>query len=81
MGWMPSLSSDPATRRVQRRWVRWVAVIVGMFAVAGVLAAVAGGSNAVLLTAYAIGGVASVLSISAIFYEVGASEDRDRASD
>jgi hypothetical protein len=34
-----------------------------------------------VLTAYAIGGIAAVLSISAIFYEVGASEDRERSRD
>jgi hypothetical protein len=76
---MPFLSSDPATRQVQRRWLRWVAVIVGMFVVAGVLAAAGGGSHTIVLTAYAIGGIAAVLAVSGIFYEVGASEDRDRA--
>lgn len=78
---MPSLSSDPATRHVQRRWLRWVAVVVGMFVISGVLAAVGGGSRAVVLTAYAIGGIAAVLAVSAVFYEIGASEDRDRAGD
>jgi hypothetical protein len=70
----------PPTAELRRRWWRWALAVVGLFVVAGVLGAVAGGSRTVLAVAFGIGGIAGVVGVSAVFYEIGASEDRDRAA-
>jgi uncharacterized membrane protein YuzA (DUF378 family) len=71
---------SPETIAVRRRWRRWALTVLGLFALAGLLAAISGGSRTVQAIAFAIGGVAGVVGVSAVFYEVGASEDRDRAA-
>lgn len=58
--------------------MREVAIVLGLYVVAAVLAII-GGSRAVTIAAYTVFGVADVLAVVFLFLEVGLSEDRDRA--
>ena len=59
--------------------MRWLLVaIVACIAGTAVLLAV-GGSDLVTFLAIALGGIAFVLILSAVFYAIGRSEDRERA--
>ena len=59
-----------------RRFVPAVVLVV----IALVVLAVAGGSVAGTAVALALAGVGGVWGVAAAFYEIGASEDRDRRS-
>jgi hypothetical protein len=61
-----------------RPWV--IAVLVPLLAGA-VVAVVAGDTTAGLAAGMALIGLSSVLLVSWVFYEVGLSEDRERARD
>ena len=62
-------------RDVVRRFLPpLVLIVIGI-----VVAALAGNSVPVLAAGLALGGIGSVWAVSAAFYEIGKSEDRDRA--
>jgi len=62
-------------RDVVRRFLPpLVLIVIGI-----VVAALAGGSVPVLAAGLTLGGIGSVWAVSAAFYEIGKSEDRDRA--
>jgi len=61
-------------RDLVRRFLPPLLVIV----VGIVVAAVAGGSVPLIAVGLALGGIGSVWAVSAAFYEIGKSEDRDR---
>lgn len=59
--------------------MRWLLVATGA-CLAGCVALIArGGSNVVTFLGISLGGIAFVLVLSAVFYVIGRSEDRDRA--
>ena len=77
----PVAGSDPRSGPARRvdRGLRWLLVatgacIVGCAALIGV-----GGSTFVTFLGISLGGVAFVLVLSAVFYVIGRSEDRERA--
>jgi amino acid transporter len=52
--------------------------ISALLVIAGVTVALAGGSEATVIGGFLIG-VAAILLIGRVFYEIGISEDRERA--
>ena len=58
--------------------MREVAIVLGLYVVAAILAVI-GGSTAVTIAAFTVFGVADVLAVTFLFLEVGLGEDRDRA--
>jgi hypothetical protein len=65
---------DPAARTRAKR----VAAVVLCAGVAGLLLLVLGEATAVDVAGIVLLGTALVVAVSAVFYEVGASEDRER---
>jgi hypothetical protein len=61
------------------RRLREAGVVVGLYVVAAILGVVGNGSTALIVIALFLGGVAGVLAIVFVFYEIGLGEDRDRA--
>jgi hypothetical protein len=70
---------DPGEERAIRvRRVREGALVGALYVVSAALAAIAS-STGVRIAAFSIFGVAGVLAVCFVFYEIGLSEDRDRA--
>jgi uncharacterized membrane protein YuzA (DUF378 family) len=65
-----------ATRR--RRWLECAAVVALLVAGAIVLA-LAGDSTAADAVGYVVFGIAGVVAVALVFYEIGLGEERDRA--
>jgi heme A synthase len=65
--------------QVRRRWRREALLVVALTVLAAVLAAVAAGTEVLYAVALTIFGVACVLGTTFVFYEVGRSEDYERA--
>jgi hypothetical protein len=63
---------------IRARRVREAAIVVGLYVVAGILGIV-GGPNGVTIAAFTVFGIADVLAVVFVFYEIGLGEDRDRA--
>lgn len=73
----PDPRSGPA-RRVDRG-LRWLLVATGACIVGCAVLIAVGGSTLVTFLGISLGGVAFVLVLSAVFYVIGRSEDRERA--
>lgn len=68
-----------AAVRRRRRWREAVGVALPT-ALGAIVLAVAGGSVALTVVAMMLLGIAGVLVVALLFYEVGMGEDEDRAS-
>lgn len=65
------------TRRAR---IAWVAAVVGLVAAGAICALLFDGDVALFLTILLVS-VAIVVAVALVFYEVGLSEDRERARD
>lgn len=59
--------------------MRWLLIAAGACIIGCVVLIAAGGSGLVTFLGISLGGIAFVLVLSAVFYAVGRSEDRERA--
>lgn len=67
-------------RAISRRRAREVALVLALLVVGGIVIAVTGASVAGVAVGSGIMGVGGVAAVSAVFYEIGAGEDRERAA-
>lgn len=74
---MSSVLSSP----LHRRWLRQGLLVLGLIVLSAVVAIVGGGDTTANAVSLAIFGIACVLGTVLVFYEVGRSEDRERASE
>ena len=70
---------DPEQQAIHRRWRREGAIVLALAVVGIVLATVSSGYDTVELVGVGFLSIAGVAGVSFVFYEVGRSEDRDRA--
>lgn len=68
---------DPA--KPVDRGMRWLLIATGACIIGCAVLIAAGGSSLVTFLAISLGGIAFVLVLSAVFYAIGRSEDRERA--
>jgi hypothetical protein len=59
--------------------MRWLLVATGACIAACAILVAVGGSSLVTFVGISLGGIAFVLVLSAVFYAIGRSEDRERA--
>jgi hypothetical protein len=59
--------------------MRWLLVATGACIVGCAILIAVGGSSLVTFLGISLGGIAFVLVLSAVFYAIGRSEDRERA--
>lgn len=72
-------SKPPPSPEQFRRSRRLLLAAVGLLIVAAIVVAAIGGGDSRTIAGFLLG-VAGILAIARVFYEVGISEDRDRAS-
>lgn len=73
----PDPRAGPA--RPVDRGLRWLLVATGACIVGSAVLIAVGGSSLVTFLGISLGGIAFVLVLSAVFYVIGRSEDRERA--
>jgi 1,4-dihydroxy-2-naphthoate octaprenyltransferase len=71
--------TEAERRAIARRRAREVALVLALLVVGGIVIVVTGASVAGVAVGSGIMGVGGVVAVSAVFYEVGAGEDRERA--
>lgn len=69
----------PSTAQPVDRGVRWLLAATGACLLGCAVLIAVGGSDFVTFVGIALGGIAFVLLLSAVFYAIGCSEDRERA--
>ena len=74
-----STPPDPEQQAIRRRWWREGAIVLVLAVIGIVLATVTSGYDALDLVGVGFLSIAGVAGVSFVFYEVGRSEDRDRA--
>ena len=70
---------DAEQQAIRRRWRREAAIVLALAVIGIVLATVTSGYDALDLVGVGFLSIAGVAGVSFVFYEVGRSEDRDRA--
>jgi hypothetical protein len=71
--------ADPEQEAIHRRWRIEGAIVLALAVVGIVLASATSGYDALELVGVGFLSIAGVAGVSFVFYEVGRSEDRDRA--
>ena len=74
-----STPPDPEQQAIRRRWRREGAIVLALAVIGIVLATAWSGYDAFELVGVGFLSIAGVAGVSFVFYEVGRSEDRDRA--
>jgi len=69
----------PRTARPVDRGLRGLLIAIGVCVAGCAVLLAVGGSKIVTFIAISLGGIAFVLVLSAVFYAIGRSEDRERA--
>jgi uncharacterized Zn-binding protein involved in type VI secretion len=69
---------QPPSRDEVRRSRLVILAVSALLVIAGITVALAGGADATTIGGFLIG-VAAILLIGRVFYEIGISEDRERA--
>ena len=66
---------------MSRSFLSRALALCGLFAAGAVVAVAGAGSTVAFVIGFSIVGIAAVLMVSLVFYEVGRSEDREREAE
>lgn len=72
------MAKPPPSPEAFRRSRRILVAVVAVLVVAGIVVAATGGDTAKTIGGFLLG-LAGILAIARVFYEIGIGEDRDRA--